>query len=123
MRKKGWKNRPRTPEHKEKLRLAAIGRKHSPEAIEKIRLAQIGKIYSAETIKKISEAKLIDNPGYGAIHDWVRRWKGTPNLCENCGATDRYMNWANIDHQYKRVLEDYIRLCVPCHREFDKKFD
>lgn len=119
----GNKGKKRTPEQIEKYRLTSLGRKHSPEAKEKIRLASIGRKFSDVTRKRISTAKMKENAGYGSIHDWVRRWKGTPNLCENCGATDRYMNWANIDHQYKRVLEDYIRLCVPCHREFDKKFD
>lgn len=57
-----------------------------------------------------------------AMHHWVIRWKGQPDTCENCGKSGlsgHQINWANIDHQYKRILEDYIRLCIPCHRKFD----
>jgi len=116
---KGWKLSKETKQRMSVAQKGHKGIKHTPEAKEKIRKAQLGKIYSPETIKRISEAKIQEEAGYGAIHDWVRRWKGTPNICESCGAKDRYMNWANIDHQYKRILDDYIRLCVPCHRKFD----
>ena len=64
-----------------------------------------------------------DKTGYGGMHDWVRKWKGNANNCENCGRTDRKRyEWANIDHQYKRILDDYISLCKSCHLEYDKKF-
>ena len=66
-----------------------------------------------------------DRAGYAAIHSWVRQWKGNPLNCENCGIEGKKegRNWsiqyANIDHKYRRVLEDYIRLCRHCHREYD----
>ncbi|HDO20197.1 MAG TPA: hypothetical protein ENG81_01560 [Candidatus Bathyarchaeota archaeon] len=62
-----------------------------------------------------------DNAGMAAMHDWVKRWKGRPNHCEMCGITTakRY-DWANVDHTYKRVLDDYIRMCVSCHRKYDR---
>ena len=61
--------------------------------------------------------------GYKGVHIWVRKWKGKPKLCEVCGLDDskRIYHWANIDHTYKRVLEDYISMCVSCHRKFDMK--
>ena len=63
-----------------------------------------------------------DNATYGSIHDWVDRWKGKPDTCEMCGTsglTKQQIHWANIDHEYRRVLDDYIRLCVSCHRYYD----
>jgi len=63
-----------------------------------------------------------DEVDYHDLHKWVTRWKGNIKKCEMCGLDDknkRY-HWANIDHKYKRVLEDYIRLCPKCHGQYDK---
>lgn len=58
---------------------------------------------------------------YSGLHLWVSRWKGKPSLCEFCGTiTAKKYEWANIDHKYRRVLEDYIRMCTPCHRKYDR---
>lgn len=63
-----------------------------------------------------------DRAGRSAMHKWVQLIKGKPNKCESCGATEtRRYEWANIDHQYRRVLEDYIRMCRSCHRTYDIK--
>ena len=54
------------------------------------------------------------------LHQWVRYWKGTPKVCEKCGTKKaRKYEWANIDHAYKRKLEDFIRMCTSCHRKYD----
>lgn len=61
---------------------------------------------------------------YAAIHSWVIKWKGSPSICEKCGGKEfksRQIHWANIDHKYRRVLDDYIRLCVKCHWQYDKE--
>ena len=56
----------------------------------------------------------------GSTHDWVKSHKGIPKKCERCGDTSRRMyDWANIDHKYKRNLDDYIRMCRSCHRKYD----
>ena len=62
-----------------------------------------------------------DKAGYTALHDWVRKWKGNAKRCERCGLNDpkRMYHWANVDHSYKRILEDYISMCVSCHRKYD----
>jgi len=60
--------------------------------------------------------------GYVSMHTWVRRWKGKPSYCEMCGNTTKKAceyDWANIDHQYRRILNDYIRLCHSCHKKYD----
>lgn len=59
----------------------------------------------------------------GALHDWVRRWKGKPQECEHCKATckEKRLTWANIDHKYRRNLRDFIPLCYKCHQKYDIK--
>jgi len=60
--------------------------------------------------------------GYYALHAWVIRNLGKPSKCEHCGteAAKRF-EWANVDHKYRRILTDYIRLCTSCHRKHDYK--
>jgi len=55
-----------------------------------------------------------------AKHEWVKRRLGKPSKCDHCGTTEKRMyHWANISNKYKRSLDDWIRLCVPCHKNFD----
>ena len=62
-----------------------------------------------------------DNAGKKAMHRWVERQKGKPSFCEICGITSaKKYDWANIDHTYKRILDDYIRACRSCHQIYDK---
>lgn len=61
--------------------------------------------------------------GYFALHTWVQRHKGKARECQNCGKVgkSKAIQWANKDHKYRRVLEDYISLCVQCHEDYDRK--
>lgn len=72
--------------------------------------------------------------GYTALHDWVRKYLGKPIKCSNAECKypkknssrktlkfPKRFEWANIDHQYQRKKEDYISLCVSCHRNYDIK--
>lgn len=59
-------------------------------------------------------------PGYRALHDRVRRLRGTPSRCEQCATADpskRY-EWANLTGNYADPW-DYERMCKPCHARFD----
>lgn len=61
--------------------------------------------------------------GKKALHDWVKRWFGFPNKCENCGfESDSHLRiqWANKSGKYMRNREDWLRLCVPCHHKKDR---
>jgi hypothetical protein len=61
-----------------------------------------------------------DNVSYQALHTWVRSRLGKPSECQRCGDTEaRQFEWANISHEYKRDLSDWIRLCQSCHRLYD----
>lgn len=63
-----------------------------------------------------------DNVGYAGLHAWVKTVLGKPQKCDKCGCTDKkYYDWANISHQYKRDLNDWIRLCRSCHTKMDRK--
>ena len=54
------------------------------------------------------------------LHQWVNRYKGKPIKCELCGTEEaKKYEWANRDHSYKRILDDYIRMCTSCHRNYD----
>jgi len=63
-----------------------------------------------------------DKVNYLSLHKWVSRHKGKPQECEHCNNTsDQKYHWANKSHEYKRILSDWIRLCVPCHSAYDRK--
>lgn len=99
---------------------------------EKISKAQIGKKITLSTRIKQSIShrgnKAYNWKGnlvsYRALHTWVNKWKGKARKCEMCGKIrkNRDIQWANIDHQYKRNLNDYIALCYKCHGKYDKKY-
>lgn len=63
-----------------------------------------------------------DKVGYWALHKWVYRILGKPITCEHCGKTGltgRKIHWANKSGQYLREKNDWLRLCVSCHRKYD----
>lgn len=64
-----------------------------------------------------------DDAKYIAKHAWIYRQKGKPQLCEFCGEGDKRIEWANRDHEYSRLTEDYLSLCVSCHREYDYEYN
>ena len=46
-----------TEEHRKKISEAGMGKRHTPEAKEKIRQANVGRTFSAQTIKLMSDAR------------------------------------------------------------------
>lgn len=64
-----------------------------------------------------------DSVRYRALHNWVERTLGKPATCEYCGkiCTGRNtIHWANKTGKYLRRVNDWLRLCVKCHRKHDK---
>ena len=112
-------------------------KKHSKETKDKIRKNNarywLGKKMSDEHKRKIGRAGELspswkgDKVSYYAIHIWVVKEKGSPDYCIKCNKkgekTGRRWNmeWANIDHKYRRDLNDYIGLCSKCHKKYDLK--
>lgn len=61
-----------------------------------------------------------DKVSYPALHTWIRNKLGTPRYCSNCdGKKAKAFDWANISREYKRDVNDFIRLCRSCHKKFD----
>ena len=86
------------------------GVKLSEETKQKCRLSKLG--------NKNPEWKET-GVSYKTIHQWVNRHKGKANECGICKKPSA--EWANIDHNYRRNLNDYIALCEKCHWAYDKK--
>ena len=66
-----------------------------------------------------------DKANYRSLHAWVVRWLGQPQTCSKCDKTNlsgHLIHWANKSGQYLRELSDWVRLCVKCHKNFDKKY-
>ena len=122
------------------------GHKLSKESLKKLSKSNTGKHHTEATKQKIRETNIrigktppsnygkfketegenvkLRSSTYVAIHQWIVREKGRPNKCEHCGTEDaKRLEWANIDHKYKRNTDDYIRLCTKCHREYDKEIN
>ena len=59
-----------------------------------------------------------DQAGYQALHLRVASQRGKPSLCAACGKTEGRFEWANLTGRYTDI-NDYIRLCVACHRRMD----
>jgi len=59
-----------------------------------------------------------DEAGYQALHLRVQAERGTPSECSRCDATEGRFEWANLTGNYEDI-NDYARMCVPCHRRFD----
>jgi hypothetical protein len=110
-----------------------IGKKLSEEHKRKLSLVKLGKPghkLTEETKKILSEIHEGENnvmwkgdlAGYSSMHKWVRRNKGKAIKCIFCGKEwnkPKSIHWANKEHNYKRNINDYISLCVYCHRKYD----
>lgn len=69
-----------------------------------------------------------DTVGYDGIHAWIRNNLGRrPLACDQCGAlgkTDKgrwSIQWANKSGDYKRDINDWMSLCIPCHVSHDRQ--
>lgn len=61
-----------------------------------------------------------DDATYSAFHFRVEAVRGKPSCCTSCNKTTGRFEWANLTGRYEDV-NDYVRLCVSCHRRFDAK--
>lgn len=60
-----------------------------------------------------------DSVGYQALHRWVEKELGKPPHCTACGSSEN-VQWANKSREYRRDKDDWIRLCIKCHNNYDK---
>lgn len=63
-----------------------------------------------------------DRVGYGGIHEWVRRHKTKPSMCESCLISNPH-DLANISQEYKRDVSDWEWLCRKCHMTKDGRLE
>lgn len=62
-----------------------------------------------------------DNVSYRALHRWVEGKLGKPKKCNSCESKHKKVyHWANKSGQYNRDVNDWLRLCVPCHSKYDR---
>ena len=108
-----------------------LGKTLTEEAKRKISEAHKGKRLSKETKRKIGDSHRGEkshlwkgeNVGYRGLHYWVRSLLGTPDTCEFCGKnglSGRKIHWANKSGEYKHNITDWLRLCVKCHKAYDR---
>lgn len=141
-----YKHKPQSEESKRKRSLTMKGR--TPKNIMSIAGWNKGKkgLVKATKEQKTRRSEMAKDKGFGkwmskklekesnnwkgekvkyrGLHMWIQKMKGTPDICEHCGKTGlkgKKIQWANKSHEYKRDLEDWIRLCTICHRKYDKK--
>lgn len=65
-----------------------------------------------------------DSVEYRGLHLWIERTLGKSQACQHCPKahlTGHKIHWANRSGKYLRDVNDWLRLCVKCHREFDRK--
>ena len=83
--KRGYRRPPFSQEWKDKIALASVGNQSH---------------YMGERV------------GYWGLHRWLDRELGRPKKCKHCGSTkEKRYEWANISGEYKRDVDDFIRLC------------
>jgi len=102
------------------------GYKHSVETKRKMSVAKIGNTNGFRGSEEKHYNWKGDIVGYYGIHLWVLKKKGIPKKCSTCGLENlkmkngrRAIQWANISRDYLRDVDDWVALCIPCHREYD----
>lgn len=61
-----------------------------------------------------------DKVGYFALHEWIKKNKPKPKLCEKCKKIPP-RDLANISGEYKRDVNDFEWLCRSCHFKKDRQ--
>ena len=125
-------NKPLSKEHREKISRALKGR--IPKNLSSINANKKGKgnpmwgKHTSELQKEIMRKRCGElHPNWkgekasiGSKHDWIERMKG--RACGyKCSLCDKKAKeWCNIDHKYKRKVEDYLPVCRLCHEVFHR---
>lgn len=64
----------------------------------------------------------IDRKTYARVHHWLRTNYGSANKCESeaCEHKSTNYEWAlKTGYEYVEKRENFLMLCVPCHRKYD----
>ena len=109
----------------------------SAKTKNKMREGQKGHLVSKATRKKISDSnkgeKSYNWKGDNVSpHFWIKREFGEPKKCENrekqtlsfkCAEKGHTFDWSNKDHKYRKIREDWQRLCKSCHMKYDYRYN
>lgn len=58
---------------------------------------------------------------YRQAHDWIKSTAGYAKKCSNnIKHLARSYQWANVSGEYKMEVSDWIELCPPCHKTYDR---
>ena len=62
-----------------------------------------------------------NTPKYHAVHKWIRKHKIYNGGCEECNRklASEKIHLSNVDHRYKRDINEWRYLCPKCHRVED----
>jgi hypothetical protein len=97
-----------------------LGTKHSDATKQKMKDKATGNTNATGLMK--------DVVSYREAHAWARKNMPKPEACKCCGSykcpicgKHGIVHRCNIDHKYRRVLEDWFLACPECHRKIDKK--
>jgi len=63
-----------------------------------------------------------DKVSYKGLHNWLSKNFGKAYKCENpnCEKKSKNYEWAlKTGRKYSRNKEDYLMLCISCHRKYD----
>lgn len=125
-------------EHRAKIGQANRGRPVSEEQRARLASYNHNRQVSDETRRRMSEARRGrflgeqhpqwrgDAVSYRALHQWVARHKTKTGICTDCGRNvgktgHTGSEWANVSGRYLRDLDDFVELCVRCHRRRDRR--
>lgn len=111
-------------ETKQKISKALKGIRRSKSTREKVRKARLG-VKRPEISGVNHYLWKGDDASYSAIHIWIKNELGPPSKCEHCGldkipkGKKRGFHWANKTGNYLRNTQDWLSLCVSCHKFYD----
>jgi hypothetical protein len=66
----------------------------------------------------------IDYNYYHRVHRWLIKTVGHAKFCNFCHAKNKKYEWALLkgkDYDFKE--ENFVQLCIPCHRKYDQTDD
>jgi hypothetical protein len=116
-----------SPEARKNISKTQKSREHSPSE-RKMRSEAIKKYWNSKRSLNHYFFKgenhpnwLGDRASYRNCHAWVRRNYIKTGICEHCLLKKKRTEWANKDHTYHRVREDWFELCRSCHLKYDRR--
>jgi hypothetical protein len=104
------RGKPASAETRLKMSAAHTGRRHTDAS--RARIAALAKRGPDHPEWKG------DGVAYSTLHRWLSRIATKTGICSICG-TERSTQWANLSGEYRRDLDDFAEMCVPCHSAFD----